>query len=104
MRLISYCPVCDSHENPIEARVIDETDQAHLLHIQCRQCRNSIVSLVYTQGAHMSSMGVLTDCTADDVERFKDTHSVVHDDVLTVDELLQSRGIAGLLDATIDVE
>jgi hypothetical protein len=89
LRLISYCPVCDTSYNPMEARVIDERGERHLMHIRCKKCAHAILALVLTTGMGMSSMGILTDLTFDDVMRFRTAVPVTLDDVIACHELLE---------------
>lgn len=88
LRLISYCPICHTHYNPLAAQVLDERDDAHLIHIECRKCGSSIVALVLTGGLGMSSVGLVTDLTGDEVLKFRTRENIQADDVLTVHEAL----------------
>lgn len=88
LRLISYCPVCDTSYNPMEARVIEEQGETHLMHVRCKKCAHAILALVLTSGMGVSSMGLLTDLTFDDVLRFREAPALTTDDVLAFHELL----------------
>lgn len=91
LRLISYCPVCDTSYNPMEARVIDERDDKHLMHIRCKKCAHAILALVLTSGMGVSSMGLLTDLTVDDVMKFRNAEAITVDDVIAFHQLLEKR-------------
>lgn len=91
LRLISYCPLCEASYNPLRARVLDERDEAHLVHIQCSQCGSSIVALIMSSALGITSVGLVTDLTGDDVLRFKDESPLDADEVLQVYELLTAR-------------
>ncbi len=82
LRLISYCPMCNTHYNPNEARILEQKDGAHLIHVECRRCYSSIVAVVITGGIGISSVGLITDLTAEDVLRFKNQESVTEDNVI----------------------
>lgn len=88
LRLISYCPLCESSYNPLRARVLEEKDDAHLLHIQCGSCGSSVVALLFTSGAGPTSIGLVTDLTSEDVLRFKDQPMVKTDEVISMHEFL----------------
>jgi len=88
LRLISYCPLCEASYNPLRARVLEERDDAHLVHIQCASCGSSIVALVLSSGLGLTSVGLVTDLTSDDVLHFKDVGRVTADDVLSVHQAL----------------
>ena len=66
----------------MEARVIDEREDKHLMHIRCKKCAHSILALVLVSGTGVSSMGLLTDLTFDDVLKFRDAQPITVDDVI----------------------
>jgi hypothetical protein len=75
----------------MEARVVDERDDKHLMHIRCKKCAHSILALVLTSGMGVSSMGLLTDLTFDDVLRFRDASAIEVDDVIAFHDFLEKR-------------
>jgi hypothetical protein len=90
IKLISYCPLCESSYNPSSAQVLGEKDDSHLLHIRCGQCSNAIIALVLISTAGISSVGLVTDLAFDEVNRFKSEASVSTDDVIEMHHLLQN--------------
>lgn len=88
LRLISYCPLCNAHYNPREAKILEQKEGAHLIHVECRNCRSSIVAVVITGGIGVSSVGLITDLTSQDVVRFKNEESVAENDVIAAYEVL----------------
>ncbi|MBI5466144.1 MAG: hypothetical protein HY974_02565 [Candidatus Kerfeldbacteria bacterium] len=88
LRLISYCPLCEAAYSPLQARVLEEREDAHLLHIQCSHCHSSIVALVLSSAIGITSVGLVTDLTGDDVLRFKDAEALNTDEVLSFHHLL----------------
>ncbi|MBI5135686.1 hypothetical protein HZA86_05670 [Candidatus Uhrbacteria bacterium] len=86
LRLISYCPLCETHYNPMEAKILETREDAHLIHVQCRRCRSSIIVLVMNQHGGVASVGMVTDLSAEDVLRFKGSTTVTCDDVLNLHE------------------
>lgn len=91
--MISFCPLCETNYNPMEARVLGEKEDGHLLHIRCKKCWNSILALVLVSNAGVSSVGLITDLTYDDVRKFsgRDT-TVTTDDVIAIHQLLADDG------------
>ncbi len=88
-RLISYCPLCErSYESPLRAKILDERDGAHLVHLQCSSCGSSVVALVLTSSLGITSVGLITDLTGEDVLRFKDQLSVAVNDVIELHQLM----------------
>lgn len=97
LKLISYCPLCNTHYNPSEAKILDQKDGAHLIHIECGKCRSSIVAVVITGGIGISSVGLVTDLTGEDVLRFKNQAQINDDGVIEAYQLLRGRDIITLL-------
>ena len=89
VKLISYCPLCETSYNPQEAKVLGEKEDSHLLHIQCGNCSNAIIALVLISSVGVSSVGLVTDLAFDEVNRFKENTNVSTDDVIETHHLLQ---------------
>jgi hypothetical protein len=73
--------------------VLGEKEDGHLLHIRCKKCWNSILALVQVSNAGVSSVGLITDLTYDDVRKFsgRDT-AVTTDDVIAIHQMLADDG------------
>lgn len=100
--MISYCPLCETSYNPMEARVLGEKEDGHLLHIRCKKCLNSILALVLVSNVGVSSVGLVTDLTYEDVVRFRESPvEVTVDDVIGVHELLSERAEGDFIDAVL---
>lgn len=89
VKLISYCPLCETSYNPREARVLGEKEDSHLLHIRCGNCLNAIIALVLISSVGVSSVGLVTDLGFDEVHRFKAAPAVTTDDVIETHHLLR---------------
>ncbi len=97
LRLVSYCPVCETRYNPMEANLLGEDGETRLLHVQCRKCQHSILALVLVNQVGASSVGLLTDLTYEDVLKFRTNRLVSINDVIDVHSALEDgswRGIA----------
>ena len=88
LKIVSCCPLCETHYDPLEARVVEQRDGVHLIHVQCRKCLSSVIVLVSSGQSGMLSVSMLTDLTADDVARFRASERVTCDDVLNFHEML----------------
>ena len=93
LKLVSYCPVCRYPYNPFEAKIIDESDGAHLIHVRCRRCKSAIVALILANHLGISSVGLVTDLDGQEIGRFKESAKVNGDDVLAIYELLHNHEI-----------
>ena len=89
LKLISYCPLCNTHYNPSEAKILEQKEGAHLIHVECGNCRSSIVAVVITGGIGISSVGLVTDLNSEDVMRFKNEDYLNEDDVLKAYQFLR---------------
>ncbi len=89
LKLISFCPLCETHYNPMEAQLVGEKENSHLLHITCKKCSNSIIALVLISPGNVSSVGLITDLSFDDVLKFRRAPEVAVDDVLDIHAALE---------------
>lgn len=89
LRLVSYCPVCETRYNPMEAKMLGEEGETRLLHVQCRKCHHSILALVLVNQVGASSVGLLTDLTYEDVLKFRSNRFVTVNDVIEVHGALE---------------
>lgn len=89
LKIITNCPVCGVKLNTISAKVIDEKEDAKIVHVQCKKCGSCCIALIYNAGGGVASVGLLTDATADDVMRFKGSRNVTCDDVIEIYNFLE---------------
>ncbi|MBI5794520.1 hypothetical protein HZA87_05595 [Candidatus Uhrbacteria bacterium] len=82
LKLVSFCPVCETRYNPMEARALAGIGETQLLHVQCRKCQNAILAIVHVNQVGASSVGLLTDLSYEDVVRFRSQSVVKIDDVI----------------------
>jgi hypothetical protein len=89
LRLVSYCPVCETRVNPMQARPLGKEGETELLHIQCHKCHNAFLALVLVNQVGASSIGLVTDLAYEDVLRFKSNRSVSINDVISIHEFFE---------------
>ena len=89
LKLVSYCPVCHYHYDPFEAKILEESKGAHLIHVRCSRCHSAIVALIMTSSVGVSSVGLVTDLDGQEIVKFKDYHRISSDDVLDLHEFLE---------------
>ncbi|OGY52227.1 MAG: hypothetical protein A2951_01155 [Candidatus Buchananbacteria bacterium RIFCSPLOWO2_01_FULL_56_15] len=88
LKIVSHCPVCGSSYSPLEARVLAEKSDAHLVHIRCRTCQTAVLAVIMSSSIGVSSIGLITDLSSDDVLKFQDAAPVTTDDVIELHQLL----------------
>lgn len=97
-KLLASCPFCESGNSRFTTGLISGSRDAELVHIRCQSCQAAMVALLFSTGPLISSIGLLTDLTLEDVSRFQRQTIVSEDDLLDWHELLQqSSGIEQLL-------
>jgi len=92
-KLESYCPLCNTSFFPEKASVIDESNSSWLLHTTCSQCASSIVSLMLVGDIGISSFGLLTDLTKDEIEKFRFTKPINEDNLIDLYKSLYTSDI-----------
>lgn len=89
--LITHCPVCNLRYDPLEVKVLQEGERAHLVYIKCRHCQTAVLALIIANTLGISSIGLVTDLDADDVLKFKSAKTISCDDVIEVHQFLKSK-------------
>ena len=89
--LISMCPICNTKYNPVQVKILEERDDAHLIFIVCKNCGSGVVAVVMNGGFGVTSLGLITDLSADDILKFKDVDEIGTDDVLELHKFLESK-------------
>lgn len=88
LKIISNCPVCDSRNFPSQIKILQERENSHLLYVQCRRCKSRVLVLITAHPNGISSIGLLTDLSSDEVIKFSTQEPINHDDVLEFYEQL----------------
>lgn len=68
---------------------VEKADKTELIHLSCESCKKAFVLSIERSPSRLRSVGLLTDCSADDYTRFHKAHKVTLDDVLRVHEELR---------------
>lgn len=93
LKMISRCPLCSEQYQPFQASIVEEKQDAQLVHITCRKCHSSMVALLVNGQLGLTSIGLITDLSSDDVEKFKDAHPLTEEDVFRAFEELSSQSL-----------
>ena len=80
--LITHCPICNLRFDPLEAKILDESDNSHLVFIKCQSCQSAILAIIVSNNMGVSSIGLVTDLSSDDILKFKEQEAVSCDDVI----------------------
>lgn len=88
IKLISFCPLCQAKEEKMEVSVLEKTEAGRLIHLKCRHCRASILALIMISPSGLNSVGMITDLSAEEVVKFKETDRVGADEVLEFSQFI----------------
>ncbi len=89
--LVSTCPICNQNYNPVQIRVLEEKQDSHLIYITCGYCETSVLAVIINGGLGVSSVGLITDLSSEDVLCFKEAEALSYDDVLDMHEVLENQ-------------
>lgn len=64
-----------------------------MVHLQCQNCLGGVVALIVKGGIGISSVGLITDLTAEDVVKFKEADQITEDDCLAIHQVLEKSTI-----------
>jgi hypothetical protein len=90
MQLLRDCPGCQQPYNHEMVQVIDEHRGAHLVHAVCEKCALAVLAVVMISELGMSSIGMTTDLSSDDVVRLRQRPPLGQDDVLQLHTFLRA--------------
>lgn len=91
LKWVSTCPLCGKEYAPEEARIVSEKEGAFLVHTNCKRCGSSVVATLVANQLGISSVGLITDLTYEDVVKFKDGENISTDDLLSLYEILNNK-------------
>ena len=91
LKLVSECPVCRRKDFPAEIKLIQEQDEGHLLHIQCKNCESCIVVLISLGEHGLNLVGVLTDLGSEEVKKFIHRGPLDSDEIIELHNMLQKK-------------
>lgn len=86
MKLVSYCPVCQTRYNAMQTHVLGTRGETHLLHVQCQKCTHCLLALVVVNQVGASSVGLLTDLSYEDIVARSAREKLSLDDVLEANQ------------------
>lgn len=85
------CPVCKAQYGKDQIDSLYEQQNVHLVHVTCPTCQNMLVAVLAASAMGISSVGMLTDLSADDIVRTQEISPVSEDDVLDFHTLISKQ-------------
>lgn len=87
------CPVCGERYNLDQTKIIESKDgklsvSNLLVHTDCTKCKSSVVFSIAIDGPEIFSVGMVTDLTSNDTNKFKNYQPITSNDVLAMHQFL----------------
>ncbi len=101
LKLMRECPMCKNEYKFDRFSVLDEYNGVHLVHIVCPKCTNSILALVTISQFGMSSVGMVTDLSAEDARKVYTLDAITDDDILDFHSMLKNTQVENFLSKNI---
>lgn len=89
LKLISFCPFCETRYNPPKPRVLEERGEFYLLYSKCPNCNGSTIALVFAGVGGVFAVNIITDLSDSEVLAFRKKRVLLEDDVLDFIGLLE---------------
>lgn len=89
--LLTHCPVCRCSYQQQKVEVIAEKISARLAHITCANCHNALLAIIVNGALGMSTVGMLTDLTANDARRLRSGQVISEDELLFFYKFLETK-------------
>ncbi|MFA6474588.1 MAG: hypothetical protein WCV88_00115 [Patescibacteria group bacterium] len=80
-KLMAVCPHCRAGYAQLDTAIVSENHGAELVHVKCRTCQCATVALLLSTGPLVSSIGLATDLSLDDVAKFRSAGRITEDDL-----------------------
>ncbi len=90
LKIVSRCPICQTEHNSMETALLDEASGSHLIYIKCRKCGSGVVATLTPTNYGLSSVGLVTDLSGEEIMLFKDQSRISGDDVLQIVEYFRA--------------
>lgn len=93
---ILKCPICGHKYNLDKTKVLESEQndifsEAHILiHSDCQKCKSSVMFNVDIRGPEVFSVGMVTDLTGQDSQKFQKLGPISSNEVLGIHEALKS--------------
>jgi|GEM_PF-1441315 hypothetical protein len=98
LKLISHCPVC-SLSYPTEAvHVFSDESEAKFVHFTCDNCHSYFMAMVMKIPKGVSTVGMVTDLSLEDVQRLYKLPSI------SIDEMIEGREFINKKDFILPVK
>ena len=92
LQLLRHCPLCQGEYQSEALSLVEQQDEASLVHMTCVECTNAVLAVVVVSPLGMNSVGIVTDLTVEDTHRLRTRATFTQDDVLDFHSGMQRQG------------
>ncbi len=92
LKLISQCPVCNRDYQSEAIKLFASGSEAKFVHFTCGSCQTYFVAMVMTLAKGISTVGMITDLSFQDVQKLYTMPP------LTIDEMIEGRQFINSVD------
>ena len=82
LKFINRCPICTNNYTPEAARLFAKSDAASIVHIKCGECQSFFVAMILMMGQGLSSVGMVTDLSFEDMKKIHQTAPLSIDEII----------------------
>ncbi len=93
-RILTQCPLCSEKYGDTDIRLIEDLGTSRLFHCACASCGNAMLAVVLEASGMVSSVGMVTDQSAADAERFREMPPIGPDFCIAAHGDLEERSFA----------
>lgn len=90
LKLITQCPVCGGDFETKAAKFFIKKEESQLVHITCGQCQGNFIAMIMIFGKGISTIGMVTDLSFEDVKRIYGSAPIEIDEVIEGYKYLQT--------------
>ena len=88
-KLLATCPHCAAPFDRLVRTTITQSQKAELVHVRCGACQGSLLALLFSTGPYISSIGLISDLSREDVVHFQGSQVLAEDDLFALHNWLQ---------------
>ena len=90
LKLISFCPLCETQLSQAKMQLVGSKGDTKLVHVTCDKCHTLVLFLVFSSMVGQSTVGLVTDLKANEVNEYRIAPAISTDDVIDIHLLLKS--------------
>ena len=90
LKILNRCPVCDADYNLDEKNILDKAGGAHLIHVTCKKCGNSLLAMLMSTQIGISSVAMVTDLSDMDVIRIKNKKQISEEELFSFHKVINN--------------